>query len=82
MSCKRLHIDEVLDSADAAKRAGVELKTWSSYVSRGFAPLPADRVGVAPVWTREQIDDWKRERPGQGVGGGRPPKAKRKRASR
>jgi hypothetical protein len=34
---------------------------------------PADgRVGNSPVWDVSTIEDWILQRPGQGVGGGRP----------
>lgn len=56
--CRRLHLDELLDSRAAAERAGVAWASWRKYVSRGRAPKPIARVGEAPVWTRAQIDDW------------------------
>jgi predicted DNA-binding transcriptional regulator AlpA len=60
--CPRLHADELLDTAAAAKRAGVAVSSWRTYVCRGTAPAPAVKVGEAPAWTAAQIDEWLRGR--------------------
>jgi predicted DNA-binding transcriptional regulator AlpA len=57
-SCRRLHVDELLDSRAAAERAGVTWQSWRAYVATGRAPAPICRVGEAPAWTREQVDAW------------------------
>lgn len=55
-----------LTTAEAAALAGVKPRTWSAYVARGQAPLPAARVGATPVWDRGEVDKWLANRPGQG----------------
>jgi hypothetical protein len=60
--------DEWLRARQAADRAGVAWKTWTSYVSRGQAPK-ADRrnpgTGDAE-WLPATVDAWKAARPGSG----------------
>lgn len=56
-----------LTTAQAAALAGIKPRTWSSYVARGQAPPPIARIGSTPVWDREQVEHWLRNRPGQGV---------------
>ena len=77
MRCRRLHAEDLLNAAAAAKRAGVEVDTWHSYVARGLAPEPVYRLGSTSAWTADVIDAWMRQRPGQGVGGGPKPKKRR-----
>ncbi len=57
--------DELL-LAEAAELAGVQPKTWSSYVARGQAPKPARHVGRTPLWSAKEVTDWISSRPGQG----------------
>lgn len=59
-------MSEELTRADVARLLGIAASTWGSYVSRGQAPAPGRHVGGTPVWTREQIDQWQRRRPGRG----------------
>ncbi|MBT1181202.1 hypothetical protein JS531_04280 [Bifidobacterium sp. CP2] len=39
-------------------------------------PEPDVRIGKTRGWSIETIDEWNRNRPGRGVGGGRPRKHK------
>ncbi|NMM90365.1 transcriptional regulator [Rhodococcus sp. SRB_17] len=47
---------------------GVEYSnaTFRAYVHRGQAPAPVDKFGRTPVYDREEILEWIRNRPGQG----------------
>ena len=56
----------LLDTAAVARLAGVGRSTIAAYLSRGYMPAPAMRLGQSPVWTREQIDAWLANRAGQG----------------
>lgn len=72
---RKLTLDE------AAERAGMARSTFATYVSKakkkpGLAPQPDGHFGRTPYWFGKTIDAWLRERPGQGAGGGRPPKDK------
>jgi excisionase family DNA binding protein len=64
--CRRLHLDELLSTAEAAALAGVAVRTWSAWVSRGRAPAPAARLGEAPGWRREDVEQWMARRPRAG----------------
>jgi hypothetical protein len=59
----------MLTATQAAVRAGIAVKTWTSYVARGQAPLPDERdlkTGNA-LWQPETVDRWLATRPGQGA---------------
>lgn len=43
-----------------------------SFIKPGDLPAPDDVFGRSPVWKRSTINAWLRDRPGRGVGGGRP----------
>lgn len=62
--------DSLLTRAEAAASVGVTPATWSGYVSRGFAPAPAEVVGRTPLWDPVVVRQWHAGRPGAG----RPPK--------
>jgi hypothetical protein len=56
----------------AAKYLGLKRNTLSSYVARGIGPTAepereAEGQYNLPVFTRENLDAWKRDRPGQGA---------------
>jgi hypothetical protein len=40
----------------------------------GDFPPPDAQFGRSPVWLRSTIDQWQKNRPGSGAGGGRPRK--------
>lgn len=44
---------------------GVRLKTWHSYVARGFAPKRLRKVGRTPLWDAAEVRAW--PRPGRGA---------------
>lgn len=58
-------------AAQVAEHLGVAVTTVYAYRRDGILP-PATMVGRTPTWTPEQIIEWSKTRPGQGVGGGRP----------
>lgn len=59
--------EEVVARIAASGARIITTRAWSSYVTRGYAPEPARRIGRTPLWTAQQIDDWLTARPGQGV---------------
>lgn len=70
MSASRLVTNEV------ASRAGVSPRTIASYAARGQMPAPShcSCCGHYPTWPEKEITAWLANRPGRGVGGGRPRK--------
>lgn len=47
-----------------------EILGWSkqhihSYINRGVFPKPIQRLACGPVWLREQIEQYKRDREGR-----------------
>jgi hypothetical protein len=62
---------EFVGYGPAAEYLGLKRNTLSSYVARGIGPA-IDRREVdgqynLPVFTREELDGWKADRPGQGA---------------
>jgi hypothetical protein len=62
---------EFVGYGPAAEYLGLKRNTLSSYVARGIGPA-IDRREVdgqynLPVFTREELDRWKADRPGQGA---------------
>ena len=41
--------------------------TWRSYVARGQAPKPVRRISNAPLYSRDDIEQWITDRPGSGA---------------
>ena len=66
-------MEELIGNQAAADYLGIPVGTWRPYVKRGQAPEPIRRVHSGghslPVWPREQLDTWSRERPGKGAPG-------------
>lgn len=62
---------EFVGYGPAAQYLGMNRNTLSSYVARGTGPVPErhDASGqyVMPVYTRRGLDEWQRNRPGQGA---------------
>lgn len=56
-----------LSGTESAGRLGIRPKTWSAYVSRGYAPPPDARIGDTLGWLPETLDRWQSTRPGQGA---------------
>jgi hypothetical protein len=56
----------------AAEYLGLKRNTLSSYVARGIGPeaLPEKHIEgqyVLPVFTKASLDEWSKNRPGQGA---------------
>jgi hypothetical protein len=56
--------------AEEARKRGE--KNPERFVRPGDLPPPDEVYGRSPVWKLSTINRWLRERPGRGVGGGRP----------
>lgn len=69
--------DDLLDTGDVAALVGVKPATIRQYAHRGDMPKPDRIIGRSPAWRRSTIQRWLDTRPGQGAGGGRPPKSDR-----
>lgn len=67
-----------LTETEIAHKLGVKPNTITSYKSRGYLDDPDKKEGRHPLWTRRHEERWEAARPGQGVGGGRPPKREAK----
>lgn len=63
-----------LTTADVAALLGVTPATVRSYAARGDMPPPDGHLGRTPWWKPRTIEQWRKQRPGQGAGGGRPRK--------
>lgn len=64
--------DRFVGYGPAAEYLGLKRNTLSSYVARGIGPvaLPEPQAQGQynlPVFTRETLDAWKADRPGQGA---------------
>lgn len=62
---------EFVGYGPAAEYLGLRRNTLSSYVARGIGPAIARRQVDGqynlPVFTRDELDRWKADRPGQGA---------------
>lgn len=63
-----------LTETQIAHKLGVKPNTITSYKARGYLDKPDKQEGRHPLYTRRHEETWEATRPGQGVGGGRPPK--------
>lgn len=61
--------------AEVAAHLGVAVSTLYGYRRDGRLPEPDGHLGRTPWWQPETIEQWQAQRPGRGVGGGRPPRA-------
>ena len=62
---------EYLGATAVAERVGLAVPTSRSYIRKGLMP-DADVIVVTPSgplrgWAPETIDEWQRDRPGQGA---------------
>lgn len=57
-------LGHLVSLGDFAERSGVKYDTVTAYRTRGMLPPPAAMLGRVPVWTRRQLNDWLRNRPG------------------
>ena len=60
------------DVAKVAEHLGLSVSSVRSYRARGRMPAEDGTIGNSPWWWEDTITEWEQERPGQGVGGGRP----------
>lgn len=63
-----------LTGQEAAEVAGIAWSTWRDYVADGRAPQRDGVLGSTSWWWEITVRRWMLNRPGQGVGGGRPRK--------
>ena len=61
-----------LSVTDVARRLGISTAAVSAYK----LPQPDATIGRTRGWLPDTIDQWNAQRPGRGVGGGRPRKNK------
>lgn len=63
--------DTFVGYRSAGDYLGLKRNTLSSYVTKGTGPAVSGRVirgqYVLPVFTRDELDRWKSDRPGQGA---------------
>lgn len=59
-----LTVDQVLALFTDETGKIIAAKTFRSYVARGRAPAPAEHIGRTPLWKRNDILAWIRDRPG------------------
>jgi predicted DNA-binding transcriptional regulator AlpA len=57
-------LDQFISATEAAQLAGIERDTFTSYVSRGFAPEPVGVFGGRRVYERATIEAWAAKRSG------------------
>lgn len=57
------NLGDLLTTADAAEMAGVQRRTWSSYVARDQAPQPVHNLDGKPLWDRAEVEAWIAARP-------------------
>lgn len=54
----------VLTAEQAAKQAGVNVRTWHAYVARGTAPPPDGHLARTPYWYEDTVTEWLNSRRG------------------
>jgi predicted DNA-binding transcriptional regulator AlpA len=65
--------DELAGTAEVAEMFGVSKQTAVKYGQRADFPEPLDRLASGPVWRRDEVEAWGREK--LPLRTGRPPKA-------
>lgn len=63
----RLTSQECIDLIMAESGTEISASTWRSYVARGQAPAPVEKIGRTPLWKRGEVIEWANNRPGQGA---------------
>lgn len=58
--------DELVDMHGLADMLGIGYATVRKYRRVGRLPEPDHHMGGSPIWRRTTIDEWRRNRPGQG----------------
>lgn len=56
-------LEDLVTTAEAAEMAGVQRRTWSSYVARDQAPKPTHNLDGKPFWDRAEVEAWVAARP-------------------
>jgi len=54
--------DEIVGYAEAADILGWDKRKIGTYLQRGVFPEPIQRLASGPIWTRRQIEDYKKSR--------------------
>ncbi|WP_080833178.1 type I-C CRISPR-associated protein Cas8c/Csd1 [Cohnella massiliensis] len=54
--------DEIVGYAEAAYILGWDKRKIGTYLQRGVFPEPIQRLASGPIWTRRQIEDYKKSR--------------------
>ncbi|WP_242640394.1 helix-turn-helix transcriptional regulator [Rhodococcoides fascians] len=67
MAADELSLAEVLTLIEHRTGKAITSSTWRSYVARGQAPKPIRRISNAPLYSRDDIDQWITDRPGSGA---------------
>ncbi|WP_137725644.1 helix-turn-helix transcriptional regulator [Prescottella subtropica] len=63
----RLTTDQCLALLKELTGDDIKPMTFHSYVHRGHAPKPVEKIGRTPLWKRSEIEEWARNRPGRGT---------------
>lgn len=66
------HPDDLLNDEETAAVLGVTASTVRAYATQGYLPAGKTLYSVR-VWPRRDIEERRKNPPGQGKGGGRPP---------
>lgn len=54
-------IPELLSTKDFAEAIGWDVRKVDTYCKRGIVPAPAMQIRVGKLWTRSQVDWFKKE---------------------
>ena len=63
MNDDSLTLGQLVSTGEAAEMAGVQRRTWSSYVARDQAPQPVHNLDGKPLWSRAEVQAWIAARP-------------------
>ncbi|HLR97093.1 MAG TPA: hypothetical protein VK053_21410 [Jiangellaceae bacterium] len=63
MNDDSLTLGQLVSTGEAAEMAGVQRRTWSSYVARDQAPQPVHNLDGKPLWNRAEVEAWIAARP-------------------
>jgi hypothetical protein len=63
----RLTAQQCVDLLKEETGDAIKPVTFHSYVTRGHAPKPVEKIGNTPLWKRSEIVEWARNRPGRGA---------------
>ena len=55
-------MSEWLTNTDIAKLAGLKVRTIDKYRERNTLPKPDHQIGKVPLWTKETVDNWLKNR--------------------